>query len=430
MALTIHHWVSIAVFLAAYAGITLEHKNHIDKSYWALGAGLFVWVYGVATQIIPHPEEELLHHGWDVFTIVLFVWFAMYLIEILVHAGAFSIVKWGLTRLPVGDRVLVALIGVVTFFLSSQLDNLTTALIMSRLVMEIFTSRRNRIMAVGLVIITANAGGVWWFTGDLTTVMLAGAKKFTVEELLRYGFLPSIVGATVAGFMLIRKMEHNGGHKIIKSHIHLQRGALIIIPTAMAGFLLSLVMHNMHLPLFFGPMAGIVACGAIMSRLHIKPEAEDSHTDHILIQLMKRVEPSPLFFFTGILLAVGGLTSMGILQAASEFALGADPTVIRIFVVLVVIGVASAIFDNIPLVAAAMNIIRSVNPFHWVFLAYTAGTGGSMLGPGSAAGVVAMSVNKDIDFRTYVREISPAAAACFLTGVVWMMVDYAISFGF
>ena len=458
--------VIILVFVFGYLAITLEHNLKIDKLIPALVMMAISWaLISLGLDAFPHwfdsanhtlvegfssfahaeklelMEETLLHHLGKTSEILVFLLGAMTIVEIIDYFDGFSTIKsYVKTKSKVKILWIFSLIG---FFLSAMIDNLTATIVLISILQKIVKDRNVRIWYAGLIIIAANAGGAWSPIGDVTTTMLWIGKKVTTDHLFVYLFLPSFVcmaiPAFIASFLPVFKgkidvevEEEKPKNKFSATMLYLGLGAIVFVP---------IFKSITHLPPYVGMMLalGIVAVFAevyssskfSISDYNATDEESQGHHSPVHHSLSKIELPSILFFL-GILMAVAALESLGILF---EFAislqdkmpmLGTEIAPIPGYdsvsdLVILLLGVASAVIDNVPLVAASLGMFAEpMNNELWHFVAYSAGTGGSMLIIGSAAGVVAMGMEK-IDFFWYLKKISWLALLGFLAGAATFM---------
>ncbi|MGE3773143.1 MAG: sodium:proton antiporter NhaD [Gammaproteobacteria bacterium] len=413
--------VLVAIFVVAYAAIAFEHPLRINKSASALiGAGLMWTIY--ATLAADHAEvaHELGESVMGTAQIVFFLMGAMTIVEVIDAHNGFEVItnKIRTTTLP----SLMWLVGLVTFFLSATLDNLTTTIVMISLMRKLLARHEDRLFFAGIIVIAANAGGAWSPIGDVTTTMLWIGGQITTLAIMESVFLPAVaslaVPLAVTAFMLrgrpviapaVQADEHGAPNTTDferKLIFYLGIGILIAVP----------VFKTLtHLPPFMGVLFGLGILWLVGDLVH--RHKEDLHKQHLtLAHALSRIDMGSIVFFVGILLAVATLEHTQVLSALAQWL---DDTIGRQDLIVLVIGLASAIVDNVPLVAAAMGMysLADYPPDHflWSFLAYCAGTGGSILIIGSAAGVAAMGLER-IHFFWYVKRISGLALLGYLAG--------------
>ena len=428
--------IIIIIFVLGYLAITLEHSLKVDKLIPALAMMALMWaiislshlpVFDVNTelkQLEPtHIDEILLHHLGKTAEIIIFLLGAMTIVEIIDYFnGFFTIKNFIKTRSKKG---LLWIFSILAFILSAIIDNLTATIVLITILQKVVLKRDTRLWFAGLIIIAANAGGAWSPIGDVTTTMLWIGEKVTTLNLITYVLLPSIfclcIPVGIASFLpafqgeideAVADEKDVGFHKHGASILYLGLSAIIFVP---------IFKTITHLPPYVGMMLSlaIVATFAeIFSKAKINitsfDEESDAHqTSSPVHRSLSKIELPSILFFLGILLAVAGLESLGLLF---NFAEGLNKTIPNTDIVIGLLGIGSAVIDNVPLVAASMGMFsNSVDDPVWHLIAYSAGTGGSMLIIGSAAGVVAMGMEK-IDFFWYLKKIAWLAFLGFLSG--------------
>lgn len=404
----------LAVFLIGYLLITVEHLTKISKTVIALLMAIICWIILFADPFCPEDETNkcLLEHLSAVSQIVLFLLGALAIVEVIsIHQG-FKVISDFIT---VGSKKsFLWLMGFITFFLSSVLDNLTTTIVMVTLAQKLLPKNEERLIIGGGIVIAANAGGAWTPIGDVTTTMLWIGGKLTSFHMIKQLFLPSLI-CFVASFFVLSTMlkgqfkafastdknEIEPGGKLI---FYLGVGALVFVP------IFKLVTG---LPPFMGVLFGLSILWLVTDIIHRKKSESHLRMPHAL----SKVDLSSTLFFLGILLCVDTLDRANILD---HVALWLDNTVKNTTVIATVIGMISAVVDNVPLVAASMSMYdlaqHPVDSHFWDLIAFCAGTGGSMLIIGSAAGVVYMGL-EDVDFMWYLRRITLAATVGYFAGI-------------
>ncbi|EME68844.1 putative Na+/H+ antiporter [Paramagnetospirillum caucaseum] len=420
----------IVIFIVAYAAIALEHPIKINKSASALvGAGLLWTVYAVSAGDPPRIGMELGETVAATAQIVFFLMGAMTIVEVVDAHNGFDVVTRRIrtSRLP----TLLWLVGIVTFFLSAILDNLTTTIVMVSLIRKLLAKHEDRLFFAGIIVIAANSGGAWSPIGDVTTTMLWIGGQITTLAIITGVFLPSVasmvvpLGITAYALrgrdVVAREVaEGDSGARTTESERNLMFFLGLSILVAVPVF-----KTVTHLPPFLGILFGLGILWLVGDLLH--RNKDDVFRRHLtLTHALSRIDMSSIVFFVGILLAVATLEHTHILTALAQWL---DKVVGRLDVIVLIIGVASAIVDNVPLVAASMGMysLQQYPPDHflWEFLAYCAGTGGSILIIGSAAGVAAMGLEK-IHFFWYVRKISWLALIGYLAGAGIYLVQHRL----
>lgn len=423
----------ILVFVVGYALIALEHPLKLDKAASAMLTGVFCWLvlaYGFysmpagagvtenSTEILEH---SLFEHLGEIASILFFLLGAMTIVELVdVHDG-FRVIT---DRITTTDRIkLLWIISWVTFFLSAGLDNMTTAIIMCALIRRLVKKKENIWLLGGFVIIAANAGGAWSPIGDVTTIMLWIGGQVSTVKIMQSLFIPSaislLVPLLIASFFLRGKLETKDmEEENLKTSRILSpwEKQLMFVLGGVALLWVPLFKYLTHFPPYMGILLSVGVLWYITEFLH-RGREEEVQKEFSVGAMLRRIDIPSILFFLGILLAVGALDTSGHLTLAANFL---NESVGNIYLINTIIGLLSAIVDNVPLVAAAMgmydlNTYAMDHPF-WESLAYCAGTGGSILIIGSAAGVASMGILK-IDFLWYMRNISLYALVGYLCGI-------------
>lgn len=421
-------YLIIIAFVVGYLFIALEHNVHIDKTASALLTGVVCWVLLTLglTELLPEIAAShglhgiLLEHVGEIAEILFFLMGAMTIVELIdVHHG-FSVITDKITTL---NKVkLLWIISIITFFLSAALDNLTTAIVMAALLRKLIKKQEDLWFFGGMVIIAANAGGAWSPIGDVTTIMLWIGGQITAAKVISGVFLPSIVCLLVPLVYLTITQKGNVEPTITNSAntgaIKVSKGEQqLIFWLGVGGLLFVPIFKNLtHLPPFMGMLGSLGVLWITTELLHRKKKDEDK-AELMVAKVLKRIDTPSVLFFLGILLAVAALQTGGHLQMLANTL---DKTFGDIFIVNTLIGVLSSIVDNVPLVAGAMGMYTmetyAQDHTFWQLLAYCAGTGGSILIIGSAAGVAIMGLLK-INFIWYLKRISLLALSGYLAGV-------------
>ena len=420
--------ILVIIFILAYAAIAFEHPLGVNKTASALiGAGLLWTVYAMLSNDPHLISDQLGESLLGTAQIVFFLMGAMAIVEVVDAHNGFEVITSRIKTAKLSS--LMWMIGLVAFFLSSILDNLTTTIVMVSLMKKLLDRREDRLFFAGVIVIAANAGGAWTAIGDVTTTMLWIGGQISAVEIMKGLFLPSLVNLLVP--LLVTSFVL-GARAVIppekKQNDHLigttsfERNVMFFLGLAI---LVSVPVFKAvtHLPPFMGILFGLGILWMVGDLIHRKKEYEEK--EHFtIVRALTRIDLSSIVFFVGILLAVASLEHTHVLTALAKWL---DDTVGRQDVIVMLIGLASAIVDNVPLVAASMGMYSlaqfPMDSFLWEFMAYCAGTGGSILIIGSAAGVAAMGLEK-IDFFWYVRKISGLALIGYLAGAVVYIAQY------
>jgi Na+/H+ antiporter NhaD/arsenite permease-like protein len=413
------HFAIISVFILGYLAIAFEHVLKVNKAAVAILTGVFCWtIYIVLSQDHYHVTSQLIEHVGDFSGILFFLMGAMTIVELIDMHSGFDVIT---NRIGVASkRQLLWITGILAFFLSAVLDNLTTTIVMISLLMKFALDKEERLLFIGIVVIAANAGGAWSPIGDVTTTMLWIDGRITSASIIAKLLIPSLVCAavplTMATFMIRGKFDGkvpNGSNQIDRKT---RRDRNIVLSFGVGALLFVPVFKTLtHLPPFMGMLLALGSLWVLTEILHAKKDDLEKRSFSAAKALTKIDMPSVLFFL-GILVSISALEASGILGSLSRWL---DKTIGNVTIIDLSIGLLSAIVDNVPLVAGAMGIY-SLQQFpadhhFWTFLSYCAGTGGSALIIGSAAGVAAMGI-ANINFMWYLRRITPLAVAGYVAG--------------
>ena len=441
--------IIILIFVIGYLSITLEHPLKLDKTVPALIMASLIWaVLAIGFQagwfdvIDTHErvvsflsggedamhgfENTLLHHLGKTSEILIFLIGAMTIVEIIdLHQG-FEVLK-GVVKTK-SKRKLLWIIGILAFVLSAIIDNLTATIVLITLLRKLIVKREERLWFAAMVVIAANAGGAWSPIGDVTTTMLWIANKVTALGLIEFVVLPSIV-CFVVPFVIASYLPAFKGNIDMDTSEDVPMDKLLSSRTMLflgLGMIVSVPVFKTltHLPPYMGMMLALGVVWLVSEYIHPEEDfSKDRRHLYSAHKALSRIEISSILFFLGILMAVAGLESLvygsmngedlGTLRYVAEVLQAAIPNQ---DVVVMLLGVLSAIIDNVPLVAASIGMYDApIDSVLWHFIAYAAGTGGSMLIIGSAAGVAAMGMEK-IDFIWYLKKITWLAFVGFLAG--------------
>jgi NhaD family Na+/H+ antiporter len=410
---------AVIVFLIGYLLIVFEHPLKLNKTVPALLSGVLIWAIIFLNQRgnIATFEEELATHLAKIAEILFFLKGAMTIVELIdLHKGFALVTKFVRTDSKVK---LLWLIAFSAFFLSAVLDNLTTTIVLVSLTRKLLASQEDRLWFAAIIVIAANAGGAWSPIGDVTTTMLWIGNKTSATVLIKTLFLPSLVSLLVPLLLLSKNKYFRKSAPLLpvqntSAQEQLLSSRTMLIVGVAALLFVPVFKTITHLPPYMGMLLALAIVWVVSEYIHPEEDFTEERKDLYSAQnALSRVDFSSILFFLGILLAIGGLESMHIL---SNIASQLDILMPNKSIVAVILGFISAILDNVPLVAAAMAMYQDGldSPF-WHFLAYSAGTGGSMLIIGSAAGVAAMGLEK-IDFLWYLKKISLLALLGYLAG--------------
>jgi len=448
----------VVVFILGYTGIALEHPLKIDKAATALLTGVVLWVIYIfgAEVILPNShywhewllenpggsyinfiaEHEITHHLGEMSQILFFLLGAMTIVEMVDTHEGFKIIT---DRIKTTNKIkLLWILSIITFFMSAALDNLTTTIVMVALLRKLIASQRDRWFMASMVVLAANAGGAWSPIGDVTTIMLWIGGQITALRIILDVFLPSIATMIVPLLIItflypkgtVERPELSPKEQLSNETItDFERKLMLFLGV---GFLLFVPVFKTvsHLPPYLGMLFGLSIIWITTEILH-RRRAKGMRGQLVVSRVLRKVDTPTVLFFLGILTAVSALQSAGHLSLLAHTLDQINLSdVNKVYFIDLSIGLLSAIVDNVPLVAGAMGmypVIETgaagyqayfmINGQFWEFLAYTAGTGGSILIIGSAAGVAAMGLEK-IDFIWYLKRISLLAIAGYFGGAV------------
>ena len=424
----------IVVFIVGYLCIALEHPLRIDKAASALLIGVLTWTIFIllGDSDIHHVGEQLNENLAETAQTLFFLFAAMTIVEIVDRHNGFKIIT---DRITATNKVkLLWIISFLAFFMSAVLDNLTTTIVILSLLRKLIKDQHTRWTYASIVVIAANAGGAWSPIGDVTTIMLWIGGQITAGKIITGIIIPSLVSMLVPLVILsftlkgeiIRPAESKEAESITTPG---EQMALLILGVGLLLFV-PVFKTITHLPPYMGMLLGLGVMWMVTELMH-KKKSNEIKKRLSVVNILKNVETPTIFFFLGILTAVGALGAAGQLSKLSEWL--RDVTGGNIYVIDTVIGVLSSIIDNVPLVAASMKMYVidpsvldfAVDGTFWHMLAYCAGTGGSILIIGSAAGVAAMGLEK-IDFIWYLKHISWLALVGYLAGAFCIYLEHIV----
>jgi Na+/H+ antiporter NhaD/arsenite permease-like protein len=420
----------IIVFILGYAAIVLEHPLCINKTASALVTAVVCWtVFALFSSDKALVTEELSGHLGGVAGILFFLLGAMVIVELIDAHDGFELIT---ARIRATDKKkLVWVIAFIAFFLSAVLDNLTTAIVMVSLLRKLISGREDRLLFVGLVVIAANAGGAWSPIGDVTTTMLWIGGQVTAGSIIVQTFLPSLVCLLVPAYIISRqvsgKIERTADIERNANFTTSRRQRTAVFWIGIGALLFVPVFKTVtHLPPYMGILFGLGAMWIITELIHSEKDEEEK--GHLSVNYaLRKIDTSSILFFLGILLSIAVLEVTGILGNLARWL---DSTIDNISVITLIIGLLSAIVDNVPLVASVQGMygLEQYPPNHyfWEFLAYCAGTGGSCLIIGSAAGVAAMGLEK-IEFFWYMKKIGWLALLGYLAGAAVFLLQHYLT---
>jgi len=454
----------VFVFILGYLGITLEHSLKVDKLVPSLLMMAFAWA-GVSIGLNDFTtwfnssahelmditgmgseergslmEETLLHHFGKTSEILIFLIGAMTIVEIIDHFHGFSAIKSFIKTNK--KRTLLWIVAFLAFILSAIIDNLTATIVLITILRKLLNSSEDRIWFAGLIVVCANAGGAWSPIGDVTTTMLWMGNKVTAIKLMEYLFLPSlicmIIPTLIASFMKPFKgtfelpTEEGEVNSKASLMLYLGLGMIVFVPIFKTIF---------DLPPYIGMMLSLGVVALFAETISVRQfkmayvgvvkkdkkadcdeETVEGHHESPTFRALTKIEMPSILFFLGILMTVAALESLGMVFNFGQSVQNS----IHDDVFVLLLGAGSAVIDNVPLVAASMGMFNDPIDDHiWQFIAYSAGTGGSMLIIGSAAGVVAMGMER-ISFFWYLKNISLLALIGYLAGAGFYLLERAL----
>lgn len=454
------HILILAVFVLGYVAIALEHNIKIDKAASALITGTVCWAIFVLgyTEVPAHLtdlfatfqhehgghgllsvfyEHRLLHHMEEISSILFFLLGAMTIVELVDAHEGFRVIT---DKIKTNNKVrLMWIICILTFFFSAVLDNLTTSIVMISLLRKLISDKETRWLFAGMVVVSANAGGAWSPIGDVTTTMLWIGGQLTTSTIMVNLIVPSIIAMVVPLGIISTRLKGD----VVRPKVEAEMGEAttsfernVVFIAGVLGLLFVPAFKMItHLPPFMGMMLSLGVMWMITEVLHQSKNHEEKSRLSV-VGVLREIDAASVLFFLGILLAVAALQEAGHLLVAAE---SLRETLNNIYLIDVAIGLLSSIVDNVPLVAASMGMYDVMpdtvtsawdsmfvqDGQFWQFLAYCAGTGGSALIIGSAAGVAVMGLER-IDFVWYLKKISLLAIAGYLAGAGVYVLMFAL----
>ncbi|MFT5749240.1 MAG: Na+/H+ antiporter NhaD/arsenite permease-like protein [Ancylomarina sp.] len=457
----------IVVFVLGYIAIALEHPLKIDKAASALLIGVITWAlyvfggvdilssgvsrawndYVAINPSLDNPQgmlyfithHEVLHHLAEISAILFFLLGAMTIVEIVDQHQGFKIIT---DKIKTTNKVkLLWVLSILTFFMSATLDNLTTTIVLVALIRKLIDDQKDRWFFASMVVLAANAGGAWSPIGDVTTIMLWIGGQVTTLNIMGHVIVPSLftmlAPLVVVSFWLKGDVTRPQINDADKTEYTTEKEQLFILCLGVSALLFVPVFKTVtHLPPYLGMLFGLGVMWVVTEIMH-RNKGKEFKSRLNVTGVLKKVDVPTVLFFLGILSAVSSMQSAGHLDILANWL---DVNLHNVYAINLAIGVLSAIVDNVPLVAAAMGMYDIAGPeavgyatnfmqdgIFWEFLAYCAGTGGSILIIGSAAGVAAMGMEK-IDFIWYFKKISLLALIGYLAGaaVFYLQATYLL----
>lgn len=418
----------LIVFIAGYIAIAFEHPLKVNKAASALITGVLCWTIYILHRNDTHAVGDQLLHGFgEIAAILFFLLGAMTIVELIDAHNGFDIITQKISTKS--KRQLLFIIAIITFFLSSLLDNLTTAIVMTSLCVKILQEKEDRLWFASVIIIASNLGGAWSPLGDVTTTMLWIGKQISAVNIIYTLFIPCLLACIVPVLIISKRFK---GKFLLALPVNettaaeKKEGKIILI--AGLGFLLFVPLFKSitHLPPFMGMLLALGLMWVITTLIH-KDKQVDYKEKFTVARALQKIDTPSILFFLGILLAVSALQATGMLKT---MATTLSTTFKNDYIIGTFLGLLSSVVDNVPLVAAAqgmydLNTYPTDHPF-WEFLAFTTGSGGSAIIIGSAAGVAVMGIEQ-IDFMWYLKKISWIALIAFVVGIgVFFLQQYLL----
>ena len=419
----------IVVFVLGYMAIAFEHPIKVDKAASALIIGGLGWALFAFSGVDQHTlTHEIQHHIVDIAEILFFLLGAMTIVELIDAHEGFSIIT---NKITTNKKVyLIWILSIITFFFSAVLDNLTTSIVMAALLSKLIKDKETLWLFAGVIILSANAGGAWSPIGDVTTIMLWIGGQVSAGNIITSIIIPSVVCAVVPLIYLTFKLKgdiERPDAETLEEHrknptTSFERN--LVFWLGVIGLLFVPFFKTVtHLPPYVGMMFSLGVLWLVTEIIH-RSKNHEQKSQLSVIGVLKKVDTPTIFFFLGILLAVASLQSAGHLDIVATYldTTFNGQTAEGIYIINIIIGLLSSIVDNVPLVAGAMGMypiaetgLYASDGKFWEFLAFCAGTGGSVLIIGSAAGVAVMGILK-IDFIWYLKNISFLALIGYAAG--------------
>jgi Na+/H+ antiporter NhaD/arsenite permease-like protein len=454
----------VFVFILGYLGITLEHSLKVDKLVPSLLMMAFAWA-GVSIGLDDFTmwfnssahelmditamgseqrgelmEETLLHHLGKTSEILIFLIGAMTIVEIIDHFHGFSAIK-GFIRTN-KKKTLLWIVAFLAFVLSAIIDNLTATIVLITILRKLLSKAEDRIWFAGIIVICANAGGAWSPIGDVTTTMLWMGGKVTAIKLMEYLLIPSLICMLIPTLIASFMKPFKGTFELPKDEGEVNTKASLMLYLGLAMIVFVPIFKTIfHLPPYIGMMLSLGVVALFAETISVRqfkmayvgivkkdenqnfvPEKQTEHHESPTFRALTKIEMPSILFFLGILMTVAALESLGMVFNFGQSVQSSMHD--DVFVML--LGAGSAVIDNVPLVAASMGMFNApVDDHIWQFIAYSAGTGGSMLIIGSAAGVVAMGMER-ISFFWYLKNMSWLALIGYLAGAGFYLLERAL----
>lgn len=421
--------LTISVFILGYAAIALENSIKINKAASALITGVLCWTIYILFAPDKHIiNEELTLHLGELSGILFFLLGAMTIVELIDAHNGFDIITRRISQTDI--RKLLWIVAFITFFLSAILDNLTTTIVIISLLRKLIRNPNDRLFFAGIVIVAANAGGVWSPIGDVTTTMLWIGNQISAFNIISKLILPSLICIIVPlvflSFKIKGKIDRPLKERDSQDKTPAETHQLFVLLSGVFILILVPVFKTLtHLPPYMGILIGLGFLWIITEIIHKGKDDEDKRNLSV-VNALRKIDTPSILFFLGILMSIAALQSMEILTQLAQWM---TATLHDDNIIVISIGLLSSIVDNVPLVAAAQGMynlnIYPTDHYFWEFLAYCTGTGGSVLIIGSAAGIAAMGMEK-INFVWYLKKISILALLGYFSGAIAYILQHQL----
>jgi Na+/H+ antiporter NhaD/arsenite permease-like protein len=404
----------IVIFLAGYLVIALETPLRLNKAASALLTGGICWLlFFLHAGSADQATEVLMHHLAEISSILFFLLGAMTIVEIIDTYDGFNIITSKIKT--TSKRRLLLYVTIITFFLSAFLDNLTTAIVMASLTRKLLTEKEDKLWFAGMIVIAANAGGAWSPLGDVTTTMLWIGGQISAINIILKVFLPGLAVCVIPFLIVYKRFKKSVVVRKETETTGLKTGIIVLIAGILMLLFVPVFKMATHMPPFMGMLLALSLMWVLTSVIQISNKEEKIDT---VSASLRKIDTPSILFFLGILLAVSALSSFGVL---GQLAAGLSKAFPNHYTVAIVLGMVSAVVDNVPLVAAAQGMYSlhqyPTDHSFWEFLALTSGTGGSAIIIGSAAGVAIMGI-ENISFIWYLKKITWLALIGFIAGIL------------
>ncbi len=439
----------ILIFVVGYLFIALEHKTRIDKSAIALLMAGAIWTLFSLLGNDPKIQHELVDQLGDTCEILVFLIGAMTIVDLIDSYGGFAVITEHITTR--NKRKLLWLIAFITFFMSAALDNMTTTIIMVMMLRRLIPDKTERWIFAGVIVIAANSGGAWSPIGDVTTIMLWMRGNVSAANLSANLLIPCMVSVVIPTLIASRYVANNNAQPVADEspapypqHIGPRLRKFMLVVGVLSLLFVPLFKSITNLPPYMGMMISLGVMWILSELICYRKRSIRNMEESIqprVTKVLKHIDMPTILFFLGILMAVGALQTAGILSDMADWL---DRNVHETFAIAGVIGILSSVVDNVPLVAACMGmypvadaaaVAANADPafaqafvqdgLFWHLLTFCAGVGGSLLIIGSAAGVVAMGLER-INFAWYLKRISLPALAGYLAGILIIWIEHSL----